>query len=532
MKKKRLLAVFAAFTVAATMATSLTACNFAGGGDNNDSTGDNTGDSAHTKMTEEEWEEAFANTIAAESYKIDGSFRSVYQGPYGSAFQSPYIVYASSGVVSMYYDGVNSVKYVSRIVTDELAEEPEKSFYYAYYELSDTDVIEYSSANNGCSPDDNVPPSDLWQSKSHAFNTVEEAKDYVKEGVSLSDDLMAKIFKVSADSEAKTLADLYSAFVYNKTTDTYTADLIIASMSDRIGTITLKFKDGKVCHFENEYINYQYLPEDTYMTEEYHNVVEITDYNSTVVTVPQEIKDSVVDNGSGDNPNSGNRKMTEEEWRQAITNSLSAESYMLSVKEKTIYSSGRTIESDVNLFYDGVHGAQYVSVVYTEIDNGIQQQQVGQLYFELVDTDVTAYMQIDDEEWEEVYTITFNTADEALNYIASNDACGPTMAYLLCKEYNVSRPAYAGDEMLLIDLFDVFTYDETTDTYSATLVADYYDNVTFTFKFEDGYLTFIQRDKDINMPYEAESHMTMEISGYNSTVVTIPKEVKNSAVES
>lgn len=370
MKKKRLLAIFAAFAVAATMAIGFTACedntedkgdgthteqpgdnnpenpggdktdtedpenpeNPGGdntdpenpnnpGGDNTDPEnpenpggGDNTdpenpenpgGDNTDpekpddgkdkVKMTEAEWKKAIANSIAATSYSMTSTSNSE------SKASSPMFVEGgdgtpifasskSSGEFIVKYDGVNGVVYhydsetVLRYENEKLVS-TDKSAYEWYYELIGSDVISYGKSD-----------SSAWRKQTDSYATKEEAMQNISQSITGIDSFLEVNYKIPGTDEEKPLDELFEHLIYDKNANSYTVNVILVVDENHESpemTFTIKFSGGKIYSIEVE------TSSEGSTT---HNVTVFTDYNSTVVAVPQEVKEEASANGGNQNP--------------------------------------------------------------------------------------------------------------------------------------------------------------------------------------------------------------------------------------
>lgn len=289
MKKRRLLAIFAAFAIAATMSVGLTAC---AGGDNNQDGGDGDGDSSSydSAYTEEEWVQAFANTFAQQSYKLVQSSTQAGKAPQTDENgEITYVDTATTVYLEAAMDLVGLKGYQMMEMTTQYGdEEPEiMSHQEVYAEIEDltfnTYMLMYDEEGNL-----------VWRAYTEYFDTEQEAKEYLS-GDGMIEQMIAsaEFVGIGENSEVTgTIDKIYSLFTYDEETHAYAATLAVTnagSSAPEEMTVTVTFKDGKLNTMLMDYV----IGEGAAALHAYS---EITMTYDIIVNIPQEAKDALAAN--------------------------------------------------------------------------------------------------------------------------------------------------------------------------------------------------------------------------------------------
>lgn len=249
MKKKRLLSVFAAFAVAATMAIGFTAC---GNKDNND-LGDNSqleqpddgkdgpSEEEDVCVTKEEWIKAWQDSVAADSYTLnyDGWTFMVSTDDVGNKYY-----------MKLLYDNVNKTIYMQYTDSKETSE--------LYAEVVGSNLLRYVNSNDEWLS--SAGPAASWENGNQLLSYA--STEYI----------------VADTTVSGTLAELYDYVTYDANSKTYSLDV---AMSKGIVTLKVQLSGGYLYKF------FIAVEVDGQM---YEDKITFTGYNSTVVTVPEEVK--------------------------------------------------------------------------------------------------------------------------------------------------------------------------------------------------------------------------------------------------
>lgn len=506
--KKRIFAGIAAVAVAATCAVGATACGM-------------------EVNSKESWEKAWRNTASANSYILQ-----IFESDY-SEFSKP-----NNYTVELKYDGVHNTAYYQSS-RDENIYDAEHDTYY-------NNRINETHYFDGSKLIDYVYNHDTWRWSTEEMSSHEEwyainlILRYTTTPVTVNSD----------DGEVSgTFSELYDYADYNKSQKKYT--FTSGTVAENMITYEIRFEKGYVSMID-------ITGADGYTR------IQLFNFNSTTVTIPNSVtgKEEKPDrpgeeNPGEENPGTGdsgttpgagtvtppNKVTTKEEWVQAFAATFSATSYKVTgtmevttSQNSSYFQMQNEITGEVIYLYDGINGVLYnymhQDITSTTTINGnttvTPSISETESYLEVIGTNVDVYSKaisvIDSGAWSK-RTENFNTAQEAADYLASQGALG-----------SMSEDAYLASEtgvaMSLEEMFDLFTYDAATETFSATLtlVAGNIkiNNVKITLKFVGGML------------YSSESEYTMVQSGilttskatnvfsdYNSTTASVPAEVKS-----
>lgn len=252
MKKKRLFAIFAAFAVAATMAIGFTAC---GNKDNND-LGDNTqteqpddgkGETPYEEdagVTKEEWIKAWQDSVAADSYTLDYD---------GWTFMVSTDDVGNKYYTKLLYDNVNKTIYMQYADSNEASE--------LYAEVVGSNLLRYINSNGE------------WLSAAGPAASWENGNKLLS--------YASTVYIVADATVSGTLAELYDYVTYDASSKAYSVDVVMSK-----GIITLKVQ------LSGGYLYKLFIAVEV-DGETYEDEITFTGYNSTVVTVPEEVKNSV-----------------------------------------------------------------------------------------------------------------------------------------------------------------------------------------------------------------------------------------------
>lgn len=298
MKKKRLLAVFAAFALAATMAIGFTACEDKEENvEPDNSITDNTENENNENigegsvLTETEWKKAIADSLAATSYTIMSTENMIRKFGKTDTYDEngeliPMSKYVIEREINGKYDGVNGVAYFYQFYinlgySDGSLVDSYERINENYLEIFDLQVIFYDSKSDGA-----------WSKTATSFSTHDEIEEGLME-VGIISSLFGASYKIPGTNDAKTIDKLFNQFTYDKNTNAYSANLIVVAKNgaeSREMTFTLKFANGKLYSYEMGYAEEE---GDTTVTDCITYV--FSDYNSVTVNIPQEVKDSLDD---------------------------------------------------------------------------------------------------------------------------------------------------------------------------------------------------------------------------------------------
>lgn len=256
MKKKRLLAVFAAFAVVATMAVGLTACsknNTAEGGDD-------------SVLTEEQWVQAWADSLAAKNVSGKVSHGYIYPGLFEENPKN----------IEFIYDAETHKAYEKH--TQNIFEE----VLYNYYEVSGMDLIKYQNFYNyEWIGDEQVIESEDWVKWNYSFETEELAKAELARRFNATCWVPEGTWHGEAgDSLVQgTIPELFELFTYDEATHSYSAELYDGDGFVYLNII-ITFCEGKISK-----VNYEGAFPD--VTE----IMECTlSYGEGSITIPEEVK--------------------------------------------------------------------------------------------------------------------------------------------------------------------------------------------------------------------------------------------------
>lgn len=463
---KKFLFAFTAAVAVASACLTFTAC------------GNLANDSVTTK---EEWIKAWQDTAAADSYTLVQHLKGAGISDHGTN-PSPYDYLVETG-----YDNVNKVIYCFEH-GQRVPEFYEDGYYYEYYlEADGNNVNEYSRYSD----------REAWRSsvRSSLYNEIADIAS------------AERIIGVSEDgyiSDRSTLEELYDYAVYNSKTKTYTLSLAT-------DTFQIQFSGGYLYKLIRSYEmeGVEFLQETT-----------VIDINSTVVTVPEEIKAST-------------GAMTEGYWKQALADSRAALSYSMSGFCTTDTGDWQYRKYDYAILdYDGINGVAYYNQyghfetrengkteVFGEFDN--------KKYFELSGTSIITYGKAGDGSWGKS-TENYATADKA------KDNLPDIRGSFLNAEYKIPGSDAAKP---LDELFDAFIYSQSFGAFTATVIMVTPDNESHEMEFQ---INFVNgKVYEIYAAYNAVTEDGEQqtiwfgyiFGDYNSTTASVPAEVKKAAEE-
>lgn len=256
MKKKRILAGIAAAVMAITMCFAFTACKDKDENIEEDNTvTDNTEDNTQTEgenlgdnsvLTEEQWIKAWQDTAAVKSYLLVES-----EGHTSN----------NNTLMEMWCDNVNKTAYenIPDIENGETYFEIVDGVFTRYRKNSETGKWESSSSS--------YPPQYQWTAEDTWVDTV----DYLQM-------FMEKTFGITGTDKKATFIELYDYAEYNADTKAYELHLY----TDGDHFFEIQFSGGyfyRLNFHSTDYLGNPYIDQFTF-----------TNLNSTVVTIPEEIK--------------------------------------------------------------------------------------------------------------------------------------------------------------------------------------------------------------------------------------------------
>lgn len=233
---------------------------------------------------------------------------------------------------------------------------------------------------------------------------------------------------------------------------------------------------------------------------------------------------------------------TEEQWQQALEKTFTAENYTVTGERETtssvstgISQSQSEITGEVIYLYDGVNGVLYnyerqtTTTTRTVGENTITEPAYtfeSEAYFEVWGTDVKKYSKTSlSTLWKESLK-NGETERDAFSYLKSQGIA----ASISLDGYTVEEN---GEAKSLVYLFNEFTYNSATDTFSATLTMvsgnSVINGVQITLKFANGLLYSMQSEYstvDSQSGMAITSKISYVFTDYNCTTVTVPEEVK------
>lgn len=254
MKKRKLLAIFAAFAVAATMAFGLSACDEGDTDNTNDNDqsqdggdGGNTNETTDSAYTEEQWVKAWEDTIAQKSYSmIQTTAQSMPQTSEMPASSTTMNMEMTIDAVGL--KGLSKMEMYTQLGD---ADPVRTGYTESYAEVSGVTFINYIAQFDN---EDNL----IWNARSNDCDTEEEAKEQLFDSNSLENMILRSEYSGTGENAevSGTLDKLYSLFTYDSENKTYTATLSLAGMGqgapDAVN-IEISFKDGKLYELISEY---------------------------------------------------------------------------------------------------------------------------------------------------------------------------------------------------------------------------------------------------------------------------------------
>lgn len=266
MKKKRLLAVFAAFAIAATMAIGVTACgNTNGNSGGNTQTGQPGGEenpngpedkkpeeADNSVTTKEQWIKAWQDSAAATSFTlVEDGVR--YRPAEDSQEPVPYNYH-----MEMEYDNVNKVVHSLGRIDGQYSE--------YYYAIEGDIMYEYSrfseDAEWGCNKGDVA----YWFYIKHWLEYI-ASWPYTVTG--------------AANGAGGTIAELFDYAEYKSSTKTYT--LHLTTNNTELATYEIQFCGGYL---------YKFTVDGDSFGKTLSEEITVKGVNCTTLTVPQEVKDA------------------------------------------------------------------------------------------------------------------------------------------------------------------------------------------------------------------------------------------------
>lgn len=302
--KKKLLALLIALVALFTYSFVFSACDFinlnTNESDNEQSGNQPDAGSENAATLEEEWIKAVRNITSATSYKVTGTSTSEIIQKVGSydiitTEISEVIIEYDNNIIHLIADTIAETSVLGQIMITQVLSE-------YYLDLSNPNIIVMYDKTYVNMYDKTyvktIEEHDIespWRK-----NVLENGIEAVIEqfGIDLSVS-WAKV-KVSKDSEAKSLDELYDAFNYDADNQTYTATLFIEKMNgvdDVEATLSLVFADGKVDGINLEVLDmpmYVFPDMDADSVSSSVNYYR-SDFNTITVTIPDEVKNTAQD---------------------------------------------------------------------------------------------------------------------------------------------------------------------------------------------------------------------------------------------
>lgn len=246
----------------------------------NDDTSDDSTDSTVGVMTEAQWKNAIADSLAATNYTVvatenrKSQFGEIYDELTGKPIS---ITHEHKYDYIVKYDGVNGVVYYYRVYTfleyyRDTLQDFHESVDEEYLEFFGSDIIGYYKSDI----------DEVWSKYTRSFSTKDEVEATIME-LGIISSLFGANYKVPGTDDAKTIDELFNQFIYDENTNTYSADVVMVfgnSESPEM-KLTLDFANGKLYSYEFEYATAEDSPWVKFV---------YSDYNSTTVSIPEEVK--------------------------------------------------------------------------------------------------------------------------------------------------------------------------------------------------------------------------------------------------
>lgn len=455
------------------------------------------------EVTAEKWKSSITATLNADNYSMQFSSTLKYKFKNGEEETTETSINSSDIYAAGNESYVNQTTH-TKITSDNESEKTykiEKTYMVAEKRnlFSAKQVSEYK----GKFPDDYEERNPEWEAGKIKYYSENEAKEELKTRTFVAGFLLNYDFFASADSkEAKKLVDLYSAFTYSD--GKYTATLYSEDQTEM--QFEVSFKDGYVVGFEFSWSSEAEYEGGLIMSEG-SNIYTFKDYGSTTVTAPEEAV-AVLDNIKA------GRTVTEDDWRAALK--------MYCIKgdnPSDIMSQVSGVSfSNFTCTVDGTAwGESAKATVKADYKNNA-------LYIDNID-----YAGLVDKFyfWKQDSVICQYSVNEEKKYaLDENDVWGNDFRYLIIS----NAEFYCGGEFFnavyVIEQFSKFTYDETTQSYSATLKmpdqsGDGKLSTEFTIKFEKSRLkevTIKNASVDVKYTYEYGTSVTVPDKALNAPI--------------
>ena len=264
--KKKIFAGIAAFATALTMCFAFTACNKDGGGADD------------SVKSEEQWVQAFADTLSATNFKFIQRVVSTGKISNGEAES---VDYSRTNINEVGFDGEGFKAYSKYGVKVKSGnDEPTETSGIRYFEVVDKTYVQYS-----------YDEDDGWYADPEEYDTSEVAKERFNEYVSggLLGSLVSSQYKGTGDSEeiSGNLTELYSLFSYDSKTHAYSATLKpVSEYYEFEMNLKIYFKGGKLYKLVN---GYSQGDGDNAITNSVENTIT---YGGVSISIPKEVKDT------------------------------------------------------------------------------------------------------------------------------------------------------------------------------------------------------------------------------------------------
>ena len=231
-----------------------------------------------------------------------------------------------------------------------------------------------------------------------------------------------------------------------------------------------------------------------------------------------------------DKPDDGKDKvkMTEAEWKKAVADSVATISYTCNaIADGSANDAGATTMLGHALYeYNSVSGIMHTRPEQTVTSAGMEVVHFSDDYYEISGTNLINYY-IKDGLWYSRTTIFSSESDVVRNLLSYS------VLHWILDDYTYKTPG-ATEVKVFSELYDAFTYDAENDAYVSTLIISSADDdspeMSVTVKFADGKLSLFEFNYIVvESGVTHYTHYAYAFSGYNSTTLSVSKEIKEEA---
>lgn len=281
MKKKRLLTVFVAFAVVATMAIGLTAC----GQDNTLDQPEEQASADDSVLTEKQWIQAWADTLVAKNISGMDSYA------FGDKEIIDEVWESDARNIEFKVDMETNYNAHRKRVIDDL-------IYYGYYEIVGTDWIAYKNNYNWVEVDDTwvAEPGD-WTKRIQQYETEDDVLELCGKWYYYTDYLGGILESewqggVENSSVQGTISELFKLFTYDEATHSYSAELYGDEQMAYLN-LTVSFRNGKLYNIKYDLLNWA-LQSGPYLSTIQRGECTLS-YGGVSITIPEAIKANAVE---------------------------------------------------------------------------------------------------------------------------------------------------------------------------------------------------------------------------------------------